>query len=166
MILFTLTLRKVGDRNNKESDVVRWMNECHLLLVLYGLLLSNLFRGLLEEFKFEHGPRDEEQSGGVSPVRLMDRLFGGRYCILWAACWTMAGFEEYGAQRCAVMDRHDMGLQKVKIKNQSEGLPFVISLEDQLKAAIKRGATVVVQGKGRTFDLMGRTGRWEKPVSS
>ena len=123
MILFALTRRKVGDRNIKESDVVRWMNECHLLIEWASFVQS--FSGTLEEFMFEQGPRDEEQSREVSPVRLMDRLFGGRYCIFWAACWTMATFEEDGAQRCAVMDRHDMGLEKVKIKNQYEGLPFV-----------------------------------------
>lgn len=144
MILFALTLRKVGDRNIKESDVVRWMNECDLLIEWASFVQS--VSGTLEEFMFEQGPRDEEQSRGVSPVRLMDRLFRGRYYSSWAACWTMAAFEEYGTQRCAVMDRHDMGLQKVKIKNQSEGLPFVISLEDQLKAAIKRGATVPYLG--------------------
>ena len=164
--LKSLTLRKVGDRNSKESDVVRWMNEC--LLVFEWASFIESVSGTLEEFMFEQGPRDEEQFRGthrVNPVRLMDRLFGAIiFPVLLAGPWPRLKSMEIKGVRSWI--GHDMGLQKVQIKDQYEGLPFVISLEDQLKVAIKRGATVVVQGKGRSFDLVGRTGRWKKPVSS
>ena len=122
--------------------------------------------GTLEEFMFDQGPRDEAQyrvGRPVNPVRLMDRIFGGIiFPVLLAGPWPHLKRMELRGVRSWI--GYDMRLPRVKIEKQYEGLPFVISLEDQLKAAVKRGATVVVQGKGRTFDLAGRTGRWKKPV--
>ena len=164
--LKSLTLRKVGDRNTRESDLVRWMNECHLLFEWASFIES--VSGTLEDFMFDQGPRDEAQSrvgSPVNPVRLMDRLFGGIiFPALLAGPWPRLKRMEVRGVRSWI--GYDMGLPRVKIPKQYEGLPFVISLEDQLKAVVKRGATVVVQGKGRTFDLVGGTGRWKKPVSS
>ena len=47
-----------------------------------------------------------------------------------------------------------MGLPGVRVENQYEGLPFVVSLKDQLQAAVGGGARVVVDGEGRKFDLV------------
>ena len=164
--LKSLTLRKVGDRYPRESEVVRWMNECHLLHEWASFIRS--VSGTLEEFMFDQGPRDENQSRGnfrVNPVRLMDRLFGSIiFPVLLAGPWPRLKSMELRGVRSWI--GHDMGLPRVKIQDQYEGLPFAISLEDQLKVVVKRGATVVVQGKGRTFDLVGRRGRWKKRVSS
>ena len=164
--LKSLTLRKVGDRNTRESDVVRWMNECNIMFEWAAFIES--VSGTLEEFIFDQGPRDEAQyrvGSPVNPVRLMDRLFGGIiFPALLAGPWPRLKRMELRGVRSWI--GYDMRLPRVKIQQQYEGLPFVISLEDQLKAAVKRGATVVVQGKGRTFDLVGRTGWWKKPVSS
>lgn len=162
--LKSLTLRKVGDRNTRECDVVRWMTECHLLFEWASFIES--VSGTLEDFMFDQGPRDEAQyrvGRPVNPVRLMDRLFGGIiFPALLAGPWPRLKRMELRGVRSWI--GYDMGLPRVKIEQQYEGLPFVVSLEDQLKVAVKRGATVVVQKKGRTFDLVGRTGRWKKPA--
>ena len=164
--LKSLTLRKVGDRNTRESDLVRWMNECHLLWDWADFIES--VSGTLEEFMFDHGPRDKKQSrvgNPVNPARLMDRLFGATiFPVLMAGPWPHLKRMELRGVRSWI--GCEMGLPRVQIQQQYEGLPFAISLEDQLKAVVKRGATVVVQGKGRIFDLVGGTGRWEKPVNS
>ena len=164
--LKSLTLRKVGDRYSGETDVVRWMNECHLLHEWASFIRS--VSGTLEEFVFDQGPRNEKlprENIRVSPVRLMDRLFGSTiFPVLLAGPWPRLKSMELRGVRSWISD--DMGLPGVNIRVQYEGLPFDTSLEDQLQAAVKRGARVVVQGKGRTFDLAGGTGRWKKPVSS
>ncbi|KAM0803332.1 hypothetical protein BDR22DRAFT_819045 [Usnea florida] len=164
--LKSLTLRKVGDRYLRESDVVRWMNECHLLHEWASFIGS--VSGTLEEFMFDQGPRNEKlcrEYVRVNPVRLMDRLFGSIiFPVLLAGPWPRLKSMELRGVRSWI--GHDMGPPRVNIRVQYEGLPFVISLEDQLKVAVKQGARVVVQGKGRTFDLVGGTGRWKKPVSS
>ena len=163
--LKSLTLRKVGDRYPRESEVVRWMNECHLLFEWASFIRS--VSGTLEEFMFDQGPRDENQARGnirVNPVRLMDRLFGSViFPVLLAGPWPRLKSMELRGVRSWM--GHDMGLPRVKMQDQYEGLPFAISLEDQLKVAVKREARVIVEGKGRTFDLVGKTGRWNKRVS-
>ena len=164
--LKSLTLRKVGDRYPRESDVVRWMNECHLLHEWASFIGS--VSATLEEFIFDQGPRNEKLSREnirVNPVRLMDRLFGSIiFPVLLTGPWPRLKSMELRGVRSWIGD--DMGLPRVNIRVQYEGLPFVIPLEDQLKVAVKREARIVVQGKGRTFDLVGGTGRWKKPVSS
>lgn len=156
--LKSLSLRKVGDRNVEECDLLRGMNECFLLAEWSAFIQS--VSGTLEEFRFEQGPRQERQfdtSIRVHPVRMMDRLFGSTvFPVLLAGPWPRLKMMEVRGVRSWI--GHGMRLRKVKIEEQYEGVPFVVSLEDQLKAAVGRGVSVIVEGKGRTFDLVGRPG--------
>ena len=155
--LKSLTLRKVGDRNSEEIDTLRAMNECALMHEWSSFIES--VSGSLEEFKFEQGPRQAGQLSRirVHPVRSMDRLFGlVIFPALLVGPWPCLKVMEIRGVRSWI--GQGMRLRKVKIEEQYEGLPFAISLEDQLKAAVGRGVTVTVEGEGRKFDLVGRPG--------
>ncbi|CAF9905941.1 MAG: hypothetical protein ALECFALPRED_001915 [Alectoria fallacina] len=156
--LKSLTLRKVGDRNVEECDVLRRMNECSLLAEWSSFIES--VSGTLEEFQFEQGPRQEFQfgvRGGVHPVRTMDRLFGSIvFPVLLAGPWPCLKVMEVRGVRSWM--GHGMRLRRVKIEEQYEGLPFPVSLEDQLKGAVGQGVRVIVDDEGRRFDLVGRPG--------
>lgn len=156
--LKSLTLRKVGDRNVEECDVLRGMNECFLLTEWSSFIQS--VSTTLEEFTFEQGPRQDRQSGTsgrVHPVRTMDRLFGSYiFPALLAGPWPrLKRMEVIGVRSWRGCG---MRLRGVTIEEQYGGVPFVVSLEDQLRAAVGRGVTVIVEGEGRTFDLVGRSG--------
>ena len=81
--LKSLTVRKVGDRNGEEYDVLRGMNE--------RILLVESVLGTLEDFIFEQGPRHEGQldtGGRVHPVRMIDWVFGQSVVrVLLAGPW-------------------------------------------------------------------------------
>lgn len=156
--LKSLTVRKVGDRNIDECDMLRGMNECALMHE-WSAFIKSVSRNL-EEFKFEQGPRQESQPRmiRVHPVRVMDKLFGLiLFPVLLAGPWPCLKSMEVRGVRSWM--GHGMRLRPVKVADQYEGLPFVVSLEDQLKAAVGRGVTVIVEGEGgRKFDRVGRPG--------
>ena len=148
----------MGDRNIEECDVLRGMNECSLLAEWSSFIES--VSGTLEEFRFEQGPRQEFQfgiRGGVHPVRIMDRLFGSIvFPVLLAGPWPCLKVMEVRGVRSWM--GYGIRLRKVKLEEQYEGLPFPVSLEDQLKVAVGGGVRVIVEGEGRRFDLVGRPG--------
>lgn len=155
--LKSLTLRKVGDRNFEEFDMLRAINELALMHEWSSFIKS--VSGTLEEFKFEQGPRQGGQLGAirVHPVRTMDQLFGNTiFPVLLVGPWPCLKVMEIRGVRSWIGQR--MRLRKVKIEDQYEGFPFAVSLKDQLKAAVGRGVTVIVDGEGRKFDLVGRPG--------
>ncbi len=164
--LKSLTLRKVGDRNAEEYDVLRGMKNERILLVEWASFIESV-SGTLEEFRFEQGPRHEGQSdtgGRVHPVRMMDCIFGHSvFPVLLAGPWPRLKMMEVRGVRSWM--GHDMRLRRVKVGKQYEGIPFVVSLEDQLKAAVGAGVSVVVEGEGRKFDLVGRPGLCETRMS-
>ena len=75
--LKSLTLRKVGDRNSRESEMIRSFYDMQVLIE-WSSFVESVCR-TLEEFRFEHGPRQEPQINPnlrVHPVRSMDKHFG------------------------------------------------------------------------------------------
>lgn len=143
----SLTLRKVGDRNVEESDLLRGMTECSLLYEWSSSINSML--GTLEEFKFQQGPRHGRQfemSSRVHVVRTMDRLFGSIVLSVLFAGHHGRYLKRMEVRGVKSWIGHGMRLRKVKIGDQYEGMPFAVSLEDQVKVVVGRNRRCGRQG--------------------
>ena len=87
---------------------------------------------------------------------MTDRFSGTTVFIPCAPRRTMTAFVSKGINGVRTRIGQGMRLEKVNIEEQCEGMRYIFSQKNQVKARVGRGLTVIVDGKGRTFDLVGR----------